>query len=125
MDKTIKKIVEQAKKDKNVLAVALFGSYARGEQHRDIDVCLFLKPKKQESVDMTSLRMSYMPFSEKYDVQVFQQLPIYVRIEILKDMRLLYCKDEDEVYDVAFETIRDFGHFKPAYEEYLEAVVND
>lgn len=49
MDKTIHKIVEQTQKDPAVIAVAFFGSYARGEPHRDIDVCLFLKPGEYES----------------------------------------------------------------------------
>lgn len=125
MDETVKKIVEQAKKDKKVLAVALFGSYARGEPHRDIDVCIFLKQDKIRSLDMTKLRISYMPYSEKYDVQVFQQLPIYIRKRILKDMKVLYCNDEDALYDIAFGTIREFENIKPAFEAYLEVIAND
>ena len=124
MDKTVKKIVDQAKKDKNVLAVSLFGSYARGEAHRDIDICIFLKPKRAGAIDVTKLRLEYIPFSEKYDVQVFQQLPIYIRVRILKDMEVLYCSDEDVLYDVCFATLREYSHFQPIYKTYLEAVAN-
>ena len=47
-------IVGRAKKDKDILAVIVFGSYARKEAYRDIDVCLVLFPadsKKQYEHD--------------------------------------------------------------------------
>ena len=48
IEKAVNGIIEKAKKDDEILAVALFGSYARGESHRDIDVCIFLKNKKYD-----------------------------------------------------------------------------
>jgi predicted nucleotidyltransferase len=39
----IEKLINCAKKDKEILAVIVFGSFARGEKFRDIDVCLVLK----------------------------------------------------------------------------------
>lgn len=124
MDTIIQGIVEKAKKDEMVLAVALFGSYARGEPHRDIDICIFLKPKKYSQLEMSEKRMEYIPLSEKYDLNVFQQLPLYIRKRILKEGKILYCKDEDVLYDVYFQTIKDFELFEPHYEQYLGAVAN-
>ena len=46
MKKELSKIIEKAKKDKDILAVSVFGSFARGEKYNDIDICLFLKEKK-------------------------------------------------------------------------------
>lgn len=124
MDLIIQTIIEKAKKDKTVLAVALFGSYARGEPHRDIDICVFLMPRKYSQLQMTEKRMEYMPLNEKYDLQIFQQLPLYIRKRILEEAKILYCKDEDELYDAYFHTAREYTHFEHIYEGYLEAVAN-
>ena len=124
MDKNLTFILEKAKKNTIVLAVALFGSYARGEPHRDIDICVFLKPGEYTQLEMTELRMSLMPLSEKYDVQIFQQLPLYIRKRILKEGKILYCGDENELYDIYFHTARDYTHFEHIYEGYLEAVAH-
>ena len=115
-------IISRAKKDKLVLAVALFGSYARGEAHRDIDICIFLQPKTYSQLDLSKKKLSYQPDNEKYDVQIFQQLPLYIRKRILKEGRILYCKDEDTLYDTYFRTIKDFNLFELYYEQYLAAV---
>lgn len=122
MDKTIQKIIEQAKKDPFVIAVAFFGSYARGEPHRDLDVCIFLKPAEYTPESLSSQKFKYTPEDEKYDVQVFQQLPLYIQKRILKEAKIVLCKNEDLLYDLYFLTIRNYEHYEPIYEGYLEAV---
>ena len=122
MDKTIQKIVEQTQKDKVVIAVAFFGSYARGEPHRDVDVCIFLKPAEYTSEFLSSKKLEYTQENPKYDVQVFQQLPLYIQKRILKEAKIINCKNEDLLYDLYFLTLRDFGHYEHIYEGYLEAV---
>lgn len=124
MDKTVQKIVEQAKKDSDVLAVAYFGSYARNESHRDIDVCIFLMPKKYDERKLSKKKMQYAQENEKYDVQVFQQLPLYIRDRIFREAKFVYCRDEDALYDLFFAHQREYEHFKPIYEGYLEAVAH-
>lgn len=122
MDKTIRKITQQAQKDQAVIAIAFFGSYARGEPHRDIDVCIFLKPAEYTPEFLSSQKFKYTPEDEKYDVQVFQQLPLYIQKRILKEAKMVHCKNEDLLYDLYFLTLRDFGHYEHIYESYLEAV---
>ncbi|MCS6937409.1 MAG: nucleotidyltransferase domain-containing protein [Candidatus Bipolaricaulota bacterium] len=43
---SLEKLLEQARSDSAVLAVLLFGSAARGEEHSqsDLDICLVLYP---------------------------------------------------------------------------------
>ena len=122
MNKTIQKIIQQAQKDKSVIAIALFGSYARGESYRDIDVCIFLKPTEYAPEFLSAKKFEYIPEEEKYDIQIFQQLPLYIQKRILKEAKIVYCKNEDLLYDLYFLTIRDFEHYEHIYEGYLEAV---
>ena len=122
MDKTIQNIIKQTRKDKAVIAVAFFGSYARAEPHRDIDVCIFLKPAEYTPEFLSSKKFEYTQEDEKYDVQLFQQLPLYIQKRILKEAKIVDCKNEDLLYDLYFLTLRDFGHYEHIYEGYLEAV---
>lgn len=75
------------------LGILLYGSYARGEETRrsDVDVCL-VKPEK--GVFDKVLRK----LGGKYDVKVFEELPYYVRIEVIKNHIRVYEKDELDFY---------------------------
>ncbi len=110
-------LVSVAKKDNNVVAAILFGSYARGERHKDIDVCLVLS--RMGKLATSRKKLSYAIRFPKLDVQVFQQLPLYVRARVLKEGKILFCKDEDMLFDLAYESIQQYEDFKPRYEMIL------
>ena len=115
----LKDILFRAGKDKDILAVMLFGSYARGERYRDVDVCLVLAP--HGSAKAFDKRLEYSEYKD-LDVSIFQEIPLYVRKRILKEGIVKLCKDEDALYDLAFKTIQEFELFKPGYELYLKGV---
>ncbi len=119
----IEKILNYAKKDKSVVAVFIFGSFARGEKYRDVDICIVLK-NKLSNLEMSRKRLEYLTISPALDIHVFQQLPIYIKIRILKEGKCILCKDENFLYDLVFETIRKFEDFRPYYKAYLEGVLN-
>ncbi len=120
LDMTMKMLGRKAERDKDVLAVIIFGSYARGEKHRDIDVCIVLK-KELSNYLMSKKRLDYSSVSG-LDIHIFQQLPLYIRVRVLKEGRVLLCKDIDMLYDLASLTVREFAYFRPRYKEYLKAV---
>ncbi len=120
--KVLEDLVKKAERDKDILAVMLFGSYARGEPARDIDVCLVLYPKKiSKGFDK---RIEYSG-TENLDVSVFQDLPLYVRPSVLKEGIVLHCKNEDLLYDIAIKTVKEFELFRPKYEMYLEGILDE
>jgi len=124
MDKIIKSFIEKAKKDKQILAVALFGSATRNQNHRDIDLCVFLN-KKRDDKEATKKRIKLLgESSDKLDITIFQQLPIYIQIRVLKEGKILFCKNQDKLYEIAFDTLKKFGDFKKPYYMYLEKVKN-
>jgi len=112
LGKSIKKIINKAKSDKEIIAVLLFGS-SLTKQGRDIDICLVLK-EKQSNYNMTEKRFEYLKIGD-YDIQVFQQLPLYIRNRILKEHLILLCKDEKTLYELAFATIKEFEFYKKMY----------
>ena len=123
--KTIDRLIERAKDDHEILAVVLFGSAARGEHSRDsdVDVCLILNLSSYSPLSLSQKKLDYLT-EAKVDIQIFQQLPIYIRTRVLKDGQVLFCRDEELLYKVAFRTIREFNDFEPFYRAYLREVAD-
>jgi len=118
MKNELEKIVEKAKRDEDVLAVMLFGSYIKQSfrPSGDIDVCLILRPKRFSNLFMSKKKLEYLALvPNKYDIQIFQQLPVFIRARILKEGKLLLNKNYDEMFKVARDAIREFDLFKKHY----------
>jgi len=118
-------LLKEARQDNDVLAVMLFGSVARGESsdHSDIDICLVLYPKRWQLEELARKRWEYLCFD--LDIKIFQQLPLYVRRRVLKEGIVLLVKNEDQLYELAFRTAKEFEDFKHIYRDYLEAIACD
>lgn len=117
------RLLQRATQDAGVLAVMLYGSTARGEASAvsDVDVCLVLMPGRRTMAEMSAQRMAYVQDFD-LDIQVFQQLPLYIRQRVLKEGRVLFVRDEDQLYELAYRTIQAFEDFRPRYLAYLEEV---
>lgn len=114
------KIKKAISEDPRIIAVLLFGSAARGEHYRDIDICIVLD-KKRSSKEMTEIAIYYSGrLPDKFDVSLFQQLPLYIRQRVLKDGKILISKNMPALYDIAFQTIKEFNLYEKGYLLYLE-----
>jgi uncharacterized protein len=113
-------LLNRAKKDQQVLAVILFGSIARGQAHRgsDTDICLVLYPGSHTPIQLSKIKLEYVQDFNQ-DVQIFQQLPLYIRKRVLEDGRILYSTDMDRLYEVAFDFIREYADYEHVYRDYL------
>ncbi len=86
-------LLDRARHDRDVLAVMLFGSAARGDAHpgSDLDVCLVLRPGDWTSEALAHKRLGYVGAFD-LDVHVFQALPLYIRHRVLKECRVFSPK---------------------------------
>ena len=118
IEKAIEKIknVEGFEKVKFII---LYGSAAERQMTggSDIDLCIYHDGSPDESSRFRFKVLSEL-FDETFDVQIFQQLPIYVRVEVLKG-KIIYCKDKQFLYEAAIETIKDFEAFKHRFYDYI------
>lgn len=114
-------LLETAKNDDRILAVMIYGSRARGEARpeSDTDVCLVLSPRIDSRQAGPQTALDYIGFST-LDVHIFQRLPLYVRQRVLKDGKVVLVKNEDDLYEVAFRTVRSWEDFRPFYLAYLQ-----
>ncbi len=119
------RLIQRASADNDVLAVILFGSAARNETTplSDQDICIVLLPKAYAPPALSHKKLEYLSEYD-FDIHVYQQLPIYIKNRVIKEGRVLFCRDEDALYKLVFRTIEEFEDYKYFYEDYLEKVAD-
>jgi len=99
--------------------VYVYGSSVSGKatERSDIDIALYYDiTDKKELYDLQFLVSGSFP--DKYDIHMFQLLPLYVRVEVFKGT-LLYTDDKGFVHDIAWKTIKEYNDFEPRYKYIL------
>lgn len=120
---TVRRVLDRARRDPDVLAVILFGSHARGEASAasDVDLCLVLAVDTTKNLAMSRTRLAYLAEGAG-DLVIFQQLPLHLRSRVLKEGRVLFVRDEDALYDVAIRAARAFEGFRHLHRAYLDEI---
>ena len=89
------KLVEICKKN-DIIFMAIFGSFARGEQHKtsDIDIAIeFSKSKEKSLLDLVHVENELRRiFKRKVDLGVFSSLSPYIVEDVRKEMHIVYEK---------------------------------
>lgn len=103
----------------NIDFIFLYGSVAQNKSHgkSDIDLCLCFRGTDKEAYDFLLKAMSVVN-SDIVDLKLFRQLPLYIKIDVFKG-KLLHFKDLREVYNIAYETMRQYDEFKPRFYDYI------
>ncbi|MCM8766702.1 MAG: nucleotidyltransferase domain-containing protein [Candidatus Omnitrophica bacterium] len=85
-DKSIlNNLIEKIKKFEDVLAIILFGSYAKGNAKEISDIAVVLKDvNKQIESEIKSI------YSKKFDVVLFHRLALYIKYG-----KEIFCRDEE------------------------------
>ncbi|KYK34733.1 MAG: hypothetical protein AYK19_02350 [Theionarchaea archaeon DG-70-1] len=97
----------------------VYGSSVTGKatERSDIDVALYYDIKDRSELHHLLFYVSGS-FPDKYDIHMFQLLPLYVKIEVFKG-ELIYTDDKGVVHDIAWETIKEYNDFEPRYKYIL------
>ncbi len=93
-------LMEKVEK-REIEAVLLYGSYAENRQvaRSDIDICIVaqkLKTPKQFSMLLSQIWQK--TDANKYDVRIFEELPLYIKMEIIKKHIVIFSRDIPELY---------------------------
>ena len=99
--------------------IILYGSVAEGRARAgsDIDLAVYYDGGREEAARFRFAALSELA-DDRYDIQIFSLLPLYIRTEVLRG-RVVYCPDERFIYDVAYRTIREFDDFKHRLYDYI------
>jgi predicted nucleotidyltransferase len=77
-----------------LLGILLYGSYAKNtaDKRSDIDICI-VKPRKREV-----LTRIFAKVGSKYDVKIFEDLPLYVKMDIIGNYGVIYGSEPEISY---------------------------
>ncbi|MCX9085266.1 MAG: nucleotidyltransferase domain-containing protein [Candidatus Methanoperedens sp.] len=100
--------IESIKKDfsflfpqNDILAILLYGSVAKGEDtlRSDIDICIVSPTCKDKNGLLNEIYRKLDVFSKKYDVRFFEEMPLYIQINIIENNRIIYSKNVYDLYE--------------------------
>ena len=99
--------------------IYLYGSRSKRKHSKrsDIDICLYYDLKNEKQLFKLLFKIRGL-LPDKFDVQMFQLLPLFVKKEIFGG-KLIFSKDIKFVYDLAYSTFKDFQEFEPRYRFYI------
>jgi predicted nucleotidyltransferase len=102
-EKIIAKIKQDFKglsKNKNIVAILLYGSWASGEAtpRSDIDLCI-VAPKTEPQAVLSTIWRTVNVTARKYEVYVFEEMPLYLKMEVINSHKVIYAQDEGELYE--------------------------
>lgn len=94
-------------KERDILAVLLYGSYVKNMQHikSDIDVCV-VAPKYKTIKQQADL-LGYLwrnVNANKYDVRLFEELPLKIKASIIKNHKVIFVGDKKELMEYFYFT---------------------
>jgi len=98
--------------------IVLYGSLAEGRRGKlsDIDLAVGHEGNKKERFNFRLKTLGEL--DDKFDVQIFQDLPLYIKVEVLKG-KVLYARNMKLLNEIALETLKEFEFFKPHFLDYI------
>lgn len=84
-------------KDK-ALAVLIFGSSTEGEG-RDTDICIVAP----HGFDLKEVFKRVDVTGKKYDVWTFEELPLYMKMEVMENHIIVICEDVPELFEYFYQ----------------------
>lgn len=98
--KTILEDFSDVIENKQILGILLFGSYANDQEtnRSDIDICVVAPDEKSHNL-LSYIWRKVNTASKQYDVRVFSELPLYIKIEIITNGLLLYSPNKFDLYE--------------------------
>jgi|SRR3989344_587925 len=105
-------IVDKLSRLKSVDSIFLFGSSVNGNVREDSDIDIAVLVKKGTSRADELRIIGYG--SDIFDISIFHRLPLIIQFRVLKEGRVLFCRDKKTICDVKVDVFRrylDFSYF--------------
>jgi len=87
-------------KNKKILGILLYGSYVeeRNTNRSDIDICV-VAPNEDIYELISHLLQNINVNEKKYDIRVFNELPLYIKIHVIQTGVLIYSSNKLDLYE--------------------------
>lgn len=85
---------------KDILGILLYGSYSKNKNSNrsDIDICI-VAPNEDLHQLISFVLQNINVAANKYDIRLFNELPLYIKIHIIEDGILVYSHNELDLYE--------------------------
>lgn len=117
IDKTISKIKDIG--GNNIRFIILYGSLIKNNftDLSDIDIAVYYRRDEEQRFEFRKKILGRV--GDKFDIQTFQDLPIYIQEEIISTGNIIEYKNYQETFKIFMKTIRDYEHLKPILDLYF------
>ncbi|AEH51459.1 type VII toxin-antitoxin system MntA family adenylyltransferase antitoxin [Pseudothermotoga thermarum] len=113
-------VIEKIKGFPEVIAIILFGSYAKGtaKEISDIDIAVVVRnPDKYIEGEIGSM------YSPNFDVVLFHRLPLHIQFEVFKHGKEIFCRDEKKLLEIKRMVFREYIEMSDMYERIKRKVL--
>lgn len=114
------RIVAEIQQHPKVVAIFLFGSWARGEQMpiSDVDIAVLLdNPDRRDEADVGSM------YSPTVDVVLFHRLPLRIQFQVIKEGHPLFVRDDEKLTETIYQVMRQYHEAEWMYRRYYEEIL--
>ncbi len=103
--------------------IMLYGSEVNGKKTpmSDVDIAISLDISKKKRIKIRMELLGELP--DKYDIQIFEDLPLIIKMGVLKG-DILYCKNKEKLTLRAINLRKDYEDFLPRYRYYITGIKN-
>jgi len=92
--------------EKEVLAVLLFGSGAKGQltSRSDRDFCIVIPGlqeigEKRLLLKKKKIYVNLDVVGKRYDIWLFEELPLYMKLQVIENHKVVFCSDLPTLYE--------------------------
>lgn len=111
VNKRLEYVIKKLSELDYVRAIFLFGSFVKGKARKDSDIDIAILTERIDK-DKEFEIMGYG--SELFDVSVFSRLPLIIQFRILKEGKIVFCKNKKDIYNIkvkVFKEYLDYSYF--------------
>ena len=104
-------------------AVLLFGSHAKGEasERSDTDICIVAPSATAVVQKAKLLGLIWQRINASlFDVWLFEELPLYMQIDIIECHIIIHCRDAPSLYEYFYRFRRCWSSQSLRHEQALE-----
>lgn len=117
----LKQIINLSNKNSKIIAVILFGSYAKGIQKEtsDLDLCIIRK-ENTHNIDFLKI----LEYKDKiYDIHFLDRLPDYIQFRIFSEGKILLLKDEEYYFKLRKKVLHVYRAEYPFKQRRLQKMI--
>lgn len=118
-------LINTLKQDKDIIAIYLFGSYAAGNEGplSDVDIAILLDRVVPEEryLDIELELMGKIDKAlktEEVSLVLLNSAPLTIQYGVLKNAKLLYCRDNTQRISFETKTLDMYFDFRPLLAQY-------